>query len=218
MDLTVLYKISYGMYILGTCENGQPSGCIINTFTQVTSENPIVAVCLNKNNYTYEVLRRTGRFSLSILSEETKRNAIAVFGFASGRDMNKFAHVQYTMEDGLPMVQENCCGWLTCNVLSMADMETHVLVTARLTGTRHGGAKKPMTYDYYYHVIKGRASKNAPTYQAPQQIQTEKSRYVCDVCGYILEGDLEALPEDYVCPVCGVPKAHFQKQTAAAVG
>ena len=215
MDLTVLYKISYGMYIIGVCENDRPTGCIINTFTQITSENPIVSVCLNKNNYTYEVLKRTKRFSLSILSEETKRNAISIFGFANGKEMNKFSHVQYEMKDGLPLVQENCCGWLTCDVLDMADEETHMIVIARLTDTQHGGNFKPMTYDYYYNVVKGKASKNAPTYQASAAAPVsapvqEKQRYMCDICSYVYEGDFASLPEDYVCPICGASKAHFK--------
>lgn len=166
MDLTVLHKISYGMYILGVSDSGKPTGCVINTFTQVTSENPIIAVCLNKNNYTYEALMRSGKFSISILSEETNRNAIAVFGFASGRDMDKFANVKYEMHNGLPLLKENCCGWLTCEVISSVDAKSHVIVLARLTDTKAGEATKAMTYEYYHTVIKGRAPKNAPTYQA----------------------------------------------------
>lgn len=103
MDLTVLYQISYGMYIIGVCESDRPTGCVINTFTQITSENPMVAVCLNKNSYTYAVLERTRRFSLSVLSEETGRNAISVFGFADGRKMDKFAHVRHKMREASPM-------------------------------------------------------------------------------------------------------------------
>lgn len=165
MDLTVLHKISYGMYIIGVNDGGKPTGCVINTFSQVTSENPVVSVCLSKNNYTYDVLMRTGKFSVSILSEETNRNAIAAFGFASGKDIDKFSLVKHEMQNELPLVLENCCGWLTCEVISTVDAESHALVLARLTGTKTGEARKAMTYEYYHNVIKGKAPKNAPTYQ-----------------------------------------------------
>lgn len=165
MDLTVLHKISYGMYIIGVNDGGRPTGCVINTLSQVTSESPLVAVCLNKNNYTYDVLMRTGKFSISILSEGTNRNAIAAFGFASGKDIDKFSLVKHEMCGDLPLVLESCCGWLTCEVVSTVDAESHVLVLARLTDTKAGDAHRAMTYEYYHSVIKGRAPKNAPTYQ-----------------------------------------------------
>ena len=215
MDLTVLFQISYGMYVVGTSDNGRPVGCVINTFNQITSENPIVAICLNRDNYTYDVIKRTGRFSLSILSEETNPNVIAVFGFSSSREKDKYERFDYDVKDGLPYLRENTCGSLTCQVLSMTDMETHTVVFARLVDTAQGEKYAPMTYSYYHKVIKGKAPKNAPTYQAPapkEAAPAKKERWVCEVCGYVYEGDLTQEPDSYRCPICGADKSRFRKE------
>lgn len=169
MDLTVLYQVSYGMYVVGTQVDGRPVGCLINTVCQITSENPILSICINRNNYTFEAIQKAGRFSLSILSEQTNPNAIAMFGFASGRDKNKFEKFSHFVKDGLPYLSENSCGYLTCEVLNTIDEETHVVIFARLVDTAYGEKLPPMTYSHYYNVIKGKASQNAPTYQAPKE-------------------------------------------------
>ena len=215
MDLTVLFQISYGMYVVGASDNGRPVGCVINTFNQITSENPIVAICLNRDNYTYDVIKRTGRFSLSILSEETNPNVIAVFGFSSSREKDKYERFDYDVKDGLPYLRENTCGSLTCQVLSMTDMETHTVVFARLVDTAQGEKYAPMTYSYYHKVVKGKAPKNAPTYQAPapkEAAPAKKERWVCEVCGYVYEGDLTQEPDSYRCPICGADKSRFRKE------
>ena len=213
MDLTVLHEVTYGMYVVGVDDAGRPSGCVINTLCQITSENPIVSISMSKQNYTYEVIRRTRRFSISILSEDTARNAVAVLGFTSGRDTDKFKDVPYTSFHGLPVLASGICGKLSCDVIEMVDMQTHAVIFARLTDTAPGDCQNPMTYSYYHRVFKGKAPKNAPTYQAeaaPQQGQTP--RYVCDICGYVYEGDLSKAPADFVCPVCHMDKSHFHLQ------
>ena len=218
MDTSVLYQISYGMYIIGVNDNGRLAGCMVNTVTQVTSANPIIAININKDNYTYTVIEKTKQFSVSILSEDTDPRIIAQFGFHSSRDTDKFKDCRYTMEGDLPLVRENFCGGLLCDVISMIDMETHVVVCARLRDTVSGDYKNPMTYAYYHRVVKGKAPKNAPTYQeekpAAQAVEKPAAndvRYVCEVCGWIYEGDITKEPDDFVCPVCGAPKSSFKK-------
>ena len=115
MDLTVLYQLSYGVYIVGANDGGRPTGCVINTCMQITSSPQTIAISLNKENYTYDVIRRTNQFSVSILSEETPAKIISVFGYTSGRDKNKFEDCRYRLEGKLPIVEENCCGYLLCD-------------------------------------------------------------------------------------------------------
>lgn len=128
MDETVLWKLSYGMYALCADDNGRPVGCIVNTASQITSVNPIIAVSVNKNNYTYGVIEKTKKFALSILSEETPAATIGVLGYQSGKNTNKFEKVAYRLEQGLPILEEAICGWLICDVLSIVDCETHGIV------------------------------------------------------------------------------------------
>lgn len=218
MDLKVLHQLSYGMYILSASDRGRPVGCVINTCIQITSENPTVAISVNKNNYTYEVIQREKRFALSILSEDTNPNLIASFGFSSGKERDKYEGFSYEMREGLPYILENTCGLLICEVVSVADVGTHAVIFGRLTDTESGTAAAPMTYAYYHKVIKGKAPKNAPTYQAESETlaatpaQTGE-KWVCDLCGYVYEGDLTKEPDNYVCPICGAGKSLFSRKS-----
>lgn len=215
MDLSVLHKLTYGMYAVGTLDGIRPAGCIVNTVIQVTSDNPVIAVSMNKNNFTYEAIKKSGRFSISILSEAVERNVIAELGFACGRKMDKFCGKNFVcgVLDGLPIVKEHACGYMVCDVIAMHDAETHCVIMARLTKTLGGTDEPPMTYEYYHNVIKGKAPKNAPTYQAevPKSEKQAQLRYICEVCGYIYEGDITKEADDYVCPVCKQPKSRFKR-------
>ena len=212
MDTTVLYQLTYGLYIVGAFKDGRPVGCVINTCFQVTSQNPLLAISLNKNNYTLEAIREFKRFSLSILAEDSEPTLIGTFGFKSSRDNDKYADYGYDVLAGTPCVKGKFAGRLVLEAEQFIDCETHVLVVARLMATE-AGSGIPMTYAYYHNVIKGNAPKNAPTYQeesAPTEIAQGVRRYECDVCGYIAEVEGE-LPDDYVCPVCGVDRSHFKE-------
>lgn len=215
MDITVLFKISYGLYVVGAMDGARPVGCIINTCFQVTSQNPILAISLNKDNYTLGAIRRNKRFSLSIVAEDSDSNVISTFGFQSSRDADKYAGYGYDVVGGAPMVKGKFAGRLILDAIDFVDNETHYVVLARLVDTVQGEGT-PMTYEYYHRVIKGRAPKNAPTYVADEEPAAASAptaaanRYKCTVCGYIAEVEGE-LPDDYRCPVCGVGKDKFVK-------
>ena len=166
MDPTVLYALTYGLYVVGAMDtDGRPVGCIINTCFQVTSQNPRLAISINKDNYTYDVIRRTRRFSLSIIAEDTDPMIISWFGFTTSRDRDKYADFGYELADGVPLVNGIFCGRLILEAEKFVDCGTHFVVIARLSGTVPGNGT-PMTYAYYHKVIKGKAPKNAPTYVA----------------------------------------------------
>lgn len=210
MDTKVLYNLSYGLYIIGAFKDGRPAGCVVNTCFQVTSEDPLLVVSLNKNNYTLEAIKDTKRFSVSILSEDTDPELIGKFGFYSSCDTDKYADVGYEVHGNTPCVKGKFAGRLILQAENFVDCGTHVLVLARLTDTV-AGEGVPMTYAYYHNVIKGTAPKNAPTYRPAEQQQEAqaKNRYECDICGYIAEVEGE-LPEDYTCPLCGADRTHFK--------
>lgn len=210
MDFAILNNVSYGMYIISSADGMKPAGCIANTLIQITSENPIFAVSLNKKNFTYETIMRSKKFSASILSEGTKSETIGKFGFFSSRDTQKFRDVGHDFSNAVPYITERACGAMLFEVVSVTDMETHAVIFGRLTETIAGTDSTPMTYSYYHTVLKGKASKLAPTYREEKKPPSEA--YVCDVCGYVYEGDISAESEDYKCPVCGVSKSHFKKK------
>lgn len=210
MDLSVLWKLSYGMYAISAMEEQRPTGCIVNTVSQITSNEPIIiSVSINKENYTYGVIEKTKRFGISILSEQTPAAVIGTLGYTSGKDTDKFAGIGYRIINGLPLVEANCSGYLLCEVQNVIDCGTHGIVLATVADSCSGVDIKPMTYRYFHDVIKGKAPKNAPTYQAEKTQPT--IRYTCKICGYVYEGDIAEEAEDYLCPICSAPKTLFEK-------
>ncbi len=213
MDPTVLYNLTYGLYVVGVMDGERPVGCVINTCYQVTSQNPILAISLNKNNFTLDAIRRNRRYSLSILNEDSDPTVIGTFGFHSSRDTDKYADYGYDIISGAPVVRGTFAGRLILEALDFVDCETHVLVLGRLVDT-DAGEGTPMTYAYYHKVIKGKAPKNAPTYreEKPEEkpAASNLTKYRCDLCGYEVEVEGE-LPADFTCPLCGASRDQFSK-------
>ncbi|NLI62199.1 MAG: flavin reductase [Methanosarcinaceae archaeon] len=225
MDRKVFRDLSYGMYIIaGEKDDGSFAGCVVNTVIQVTSDPAMITVSVNKDNYTNKVIKDSKKFTVSILSESTSVETIREFGFKTSKDVNKFENVKYELEEtGIPIINDGICGWFSCELVDFKDLSTHTVFFAKVIDgqkTPEQNPGNPMTYAYYHNVIKGKAPKNAPTYQAPEKENEEEAsvsgknyRYVCNVCGYEYEGEtpFEDLPDDWACPVCGEPKSSFSK-------
>lgn len=211
IDNNVFRDVSYGMYLVST-KNETPSGCIINTLVQITSTNPLIAISLNKNNATHNEIVKSKRFAVSVLSEETNQEVIKTFGYFSSKDINKFDKVKYEEKDNLPVVLEDISSYLICKVENIIDCETHDIFIGRVELTEKVSNKIPMTYKYYHENRKGTSPKNAPTFIE----EKKKDAYRCTVCGYIYDNEkeeipFEELPDDWVCPRCGVGKELFEK-------
>lgn len=212
IDNNVFRDVSYGMYLVTTKNDNFSSGCIINTLIQITSQNPLIAISLNKNNATHDEIAKSKRFAVSILSEETNQEVIKTFGYFSSRETNKFENVKYEEKNNLPVVLEDISSYLICNVVNIIDCETHDLFIGRVEVTEKVSDKIPMTYKYYHENRKGTSPKNAPTFIE----EKKKDAYRCTICGYIYDNEkeeipFEELPDDWVCPRCGVGKELFEK-------
>lgn len=230
MDMKVLHKISYGMYVICSKSNDAFNGQIANVVTQVTSEPAQLLVCINKNNLTHEYISKSRVFTVSILDKDTPMKFIGHFGFKSGRKFNKFKDIDYkTGETGVPIVLNNCLGYLECNVISEIDIGTHTGFIGKVTDIQKLSDAEPMTYAYYHMVKGGMSPESAPTYIKNEKKEEKEGnkmgKYKCTVCGYIYDpaaGDpdsgidpgtsFEDLPEDWVCPVCGAGKDAFEKE------
>ena len=212
IDNNVFRDISYGMYLVTTKNEDFSSGCIINTLIQITSQNPLIAISLNKNNATHDEIVKSKRFAVSVLSEETNQEVIKTFGYFSSKEINKFENVKYEEKNNLPVVLEDISSYLICNVVNIIDCETHDLFIGRVEVTNKVSDKIPMTYKYYHENRKGTSPKNAPTFIE----EKKKDAYRCTICGYIYDNEkeeipFEELPDDWVCPRCGVGKELFEK-------
>ena len=204
MDSTVMYKFSYGLFVLTAQENGRDNGCIINTAVQVTSNPNRITIAVNKQNHTHDLVHRTGQFSLSVLSEEAEFDLIRRFGFQSGRDTDKFAGFDAHVlrgENGLLHVTQGTNAFLDCRVVSELDLGTHTLFLADVEDGGVLSQAASATYAYYQQHIKPQGAASA----AP----AGKTRWVCRICGYVYEG--EELPPDFICPICKHPASDFEK-------
>lgn len=201
MDTTALFKLGYGLYVIGTEWDGATAGCTANTVVQITSDPAQIAVGLNKNNYTNEMIQKSGKLTVSILDKTADMNLIGNFGFQSSRTADKFANSgQALVKDAaqVPYLAEHTSAVLSAKVVQQLDCGTHTLFLCELTDAQVLSKEEPMTYAYYHSDVK---KKKAPAAGGGEKWQ-------CSVCGYVHEGPL---PDDFVCPVCKQPASAFKK-------
>jgi len=228
MNYKALYGISYGLYVVSSIKENKFNGQIANTVFQITSEPPIIAVSINKQNFTHQFIKESRKFSISVLSKDTPMKFIGHFGFKSGREMDKFKDVNYKIGDnGVPILLDNAIAYLVAEVTEEVDVETHTIFIGKVVEAEILKNEEPMTYAYYHEVKQGKAPKTAPTYIKEESTRGvgDMVKYRCKVCGYVYDpekGDpdsgikpgtsFEELPEDWVCPICGAGKEEFEKE------
>lgn len=204
MNKKAMYKLSYGLFVLSTSLDGRDYGCIINTAAQVTSEPNRISIAVNKANYTHDMILRSGRFNISILSEAASFAIFQRFGFQSGRTVDKFAGYDACVrsENGILYVTEGTNGFISATVEQAIDLGSHTLFIASVDDMDVLSNVPSATYAYYQSSIKPRPEKPA---------NGGKTVWRCTVCGYVYEG--EELPADFVCPLCKHPASDFEKVT-----
>lgn len=200
MDNKAMFKIGYGLYILTAKDGEKDNGCVINTAIQVTSTPNRISVTVNKQNYTHDMIMKTGVFNISILSEKATFDVFKHFGFQSGRDVDKFTDYKDATrsENGLYYVTGDTNAYISGKVINTLDLGTHTMFIADVTDAEVLADVPTTSYDYYQKNIK-------PKPEAPKKV----TGYVCKICGYIYEGD--PLPEDFICPICKHGAADFEK-------
>jgi flavin reductase (DIM6/NTAB) family NADH-FMN oxidoreductase RutF/rubredoxin len=234
LDAKIFHKVSYGLYVIGSTKDGAFNGQIANTFFQISADPATVAIGINKKNLTNEFIKSSNVFCVSILPKSVPLNFIGHFGFKSGRDINKYQSVPYKKGvTGAPVILENTIGYLEAEVIGSQDVETHTVFIGKVVEAEVFSQEEPMTYAYYHQVKKGLAPPAVPKdikydkkVDTKQEIKREENtmkKYICAVCGYVYDpaqGDpdsgvapgtaFEDIPEDWVCPVCGVGKDQFE--------
>jgi len=234
MNVESYFKISYGLYLVTTQAGNQKGGYVANTLFQVTANPPQFAISCNKDNYTTDLIKKSGVFAFSVLSEKASLSLVSNFGYKSGRDFDKFAGVNYfTGKTGCPVITDSSVAWFECKVTSSYEVGTHVIFIGEVIDNGSIEEKvKSLTYTYYREVLKGYSPKNAPTYIEKQNVETIFSEqkkaldvWQCQLCHYEYEeekGDpisgIEPgtlfidLPDDWLCPICGAGKLLFEKE------
>ena len=226
MNRKVLHKISYGLYLVTSCKGDAISGQTANTVFQVTSDPPIIATAINKQNFTHEFISSSRVFGVSVLAQDAPLKLIGRFGFKSGRDIYKFNDLNYRIgETGVPIVLDNTIAYLEAEVNNQMELTTHTLFTGEVVAAEVIREGEPMTYAYYHQVKRGTTPKTAPTFVLETKKAASLIKYLCSVCSYVYDpekGDpdsgiasgtpFEGLPNDWVCPICGAGKDEFERK------
>lgn len=196
-DLTALFNIGYGLYVV-TCNDGKKdNGLIVNTVSQVTNTPNRIAVTINKDNYSHHVIKQTGKMNVNCLSTEAPFKVFETFGFQSGRSADKFAGIEPLHSDnGLAFLPRYINSFMSLQVEQYVDLGTHGMFICAVTEARVISQAETMTYTYYQKNVK------------PKPATEGKKGFVCKICGYIYEGDV--LPDDFICPLCKHGAADFE--------
>ena len=196
-DLTALFNIGYGLYVVTTNDGARDNGLIVNTVSQVTNTPNRIAVTINKQNYSFHTIQKTGVLNVNCLDVSAPFSVFQRFGFQSGRTADKFEGLEILRSDnGLAFLPRYINSFMSLKVESFVDMDTHGMFICTVTEARVMSDADTMTYTYYQKNVK------------PKPETEGKHGFVCKVCGWIYEGD--ELPDDIICPLCKHGAADFE--------
>ena len=204
MEVNAIHKLSYGLFVLTAVNGDKDNGCIINTVEQVTAEPNRIAFAVNMANHTHDMLMQNNVFTVSIISEKADFELFKRFGFASGRDTDKFAGFSAVKRtaNGTLAVREGTNAYISGRVFHSVDLGTHTLFIAEVTEMAVIDDTPSATYAYYHANIKPQPEKVGETADG-------QTIWRCIICGYEYVG--EELPEDFICPLCKHPASDFEK-------
>ena len=199
-DMSALFNIGYGLYVVTSNDGKKDNGLIVNTVSQVTNTPNRIAVTINKQNYSHHIIKQTGKMNVNCLTIDAPFKVFETFGFQSGRNVDKFKDcTPLRSENGLVFLPRHINSFMSLKVDEYVDLDTHGMFICTITEARVLSNMETMTYNYYQDNVK------------PKPNTEGKKGWVCKICGYIYEGD--PLPEDFICPLCKHPASDFEPIT-----
>ena len=204
MNKKAMYKLSYGLFVLTSRENDKDNGCIINTAIQAASTPNQISICVNKANFSHDIIMRTGEFTVSVISQKAHFDLFRHFGFQTGREVDKFAGFDSCQRgnNGIYYITEGTNAYISVKVTKTEDIGSHTMFIGEITDMDVLSDDLSATYEYYMNNIKPK----------PQEVgKTDDGQTIwrCTICGYEYVG--EELPEDFICPICKHPASDFEK-------
>ena len=204
MDKKAMYKLSYGLFVLTAKDEEKDNGCIINTAIQASSMPNQLSICVNKANLTHDMIVKTGKFTVSVISQDAGFDLFKHFGFQSGKDVDKFKNFEKCKrgENSIYYITEGTNAYISVNVSKTEDLGSHTMFIGEITDMEVLSETPSVTYDYYLKNIKPQPENVGTTTDG-------KTIWRCTICGYEYVG--EELPEDFICPLCKHPSSDFEK-------
>lgn len=221
MDIDALYKLTHGLYILGAREDGKRLvGSVVDAVMQVANKPLVIALSCNNQSYTKECIEKSNEFSLSVLCKSVDPYVIANFGFQSSRNVDKWDNVDYCIMDDMPYLKDNLA-MVRCKVLQSIVYDSNTLFVAEVINCKNNEGGEPLTYSDYRSYFKNDVIKSFNDFKQNKEkmkmsadVKNDGKHWVCTVCGYVYDEEtpFEELPEDWLCPLCGVDKSFFELQ------
>lgn len=204
MQKQAMYNLTYGLFVLTAKQGEKDNGCITNTAIQAASEPNQISVAINKANFTHDMVKETGEFTVSIISQDASFDLFKRFGFQSGRDTEKFDGFSGMKrgENGIYYITEGTNSFISVKVEKTVDLGSHTMFIGTVTDMQVLSEAKSVTYAYYLENIK-------PKPEAVGKTESGQTIWRCKICGYEYVG--EELPEDFICPICKHPASDFEK-------
>ena len=192
LDRSAMFKLSYGLFVITARDENKDNGCIVNTVSQITEKPLKISVTVNKANFTHDMIMKTKKFNVSVLTESAPFGVFEQFGFKSGKDSDKFSEIkkEERTKNGLRYLPEYTNSVISAETKECYDLGTHTLFIAEVSGAVVLSDEPSATYQYYFDNIKPK----------PQAQKNKIKGFVCKICGYVYEGD--NLPADFICPLC----------------
>lgn len=201
MDQKAMFKLSYGVFMLATKAGDKQNGCITNTCIQVANSPMRVAISTLNTNYTCDLIKESGVFTLSMLDQTATFETIKHFGFQSGRNVDKMSELGFAIDSqGLPYMTWQTSAALSCKVVESMDLGSHMLFIAEVVDGKVLSDNPPLTYADYQEHVKPKPEKKV--------VDKKVIAWRCKICGFVYEGS--ELPQDYTCPLCGHPVEDFE--------
>lgn len=224
MDKAAFHTLSCGLFVVTAVdEDGRKVGCVANTLLQVTSSPAQAIIALNKENFTEQVIERTGVFGVSVLDQDCTLETIGTFGFHTSAEIDKFADISFELDgNGIPFLLDGVASRFSLEVKQRLDAGTHVIFVGEVVEAEKLSTTEPLTYAYYHSVMKGKTPPKASSYIEGDQPDSAAGEaevddtgnaygWRCKLCGYVVRDYPDGLPEDFRCPMCGAPASMFER-------
>ena len=222
LNQNALFQIGYGLFLVAANKNAKDNACIVNTVMQVT-QNPIrLLVSISNQNLTHDMVKETGKLTISVLTENTPFSVYRHFGYQSGKNMDKFEDFEDVTRcaNGCYRLNRNSSAYFCGTVCESFALDTHTMFLVEVTDADIVSSQVPVTYDFYQKYVKQpykpvtkqnhRVTSDVNAKKGTEGEEgTKTNAYVCKICGYVYEG--EALPEDFICPICKHGASDFEK-------
>lgn len=209
MNKKAMYKLSYGLFVLTAKDGDKDNGCIINTAIQAASSPNQLSICVNKANYTHDMIVKSKAFNISTISEAANFELFKHFGFQSGKDVNKFDGYEHfnRSQNGITYITAGTNSFISVKVDKIIDLGSHSMFIGEITDMELLSDDKSATYEYYLNNIKPKPEEVGKT-------DDGQTIWRCTICGYEYIG--EQIPDDFICPICKHPASDFEKITKTA--